>query len=196
MSTAAFIPFTCPCPCGITSKIPIDKYNQRTQRGLLKDSGKRLAKKQPSEWTPHNCKDCGQNCKAPNGYGTQKADELIEITGRRQAILQAIQELGKATTRQIDEYLEKYYHIDTTDNATHSRVSDLVKWKLVKHVDIEGPTQPGDIYPDTKAGAYVPNEDRIAILKKYSWQTWILRAIDSGVSFKLDTFTECWSDDS
>lgn len=179
--------------CGELIKLDISKFNKKIQKGLLREYGVMPAPTQYINWTPHSCKDCGQNCKAPNGFGTQKAADLKEITGRRQQILQAINAFGKATVRQIDLYLHTNFDVNTTDNATHSRISDLLYWKLVQQVDLDGPTEPGDIYPDTNAKAYMLNEARVKILEKHGWQTWILRAIDGGASFQLEGFSQAWS---
>lgn len=75
---------------------------------------------------------------------------------------------------------------NTIEESLPKHIADLVYWQLVRSLSVDGNRLPADIYPDTKAARYEVNTARLALIRKYNYEIWPLRAVDNGMSFQLD----------
>lgn len=140
--TTPFVLFPCGA-CGVVTKIDISKYRPTIQRGLKKDYGYRPPPIVDSGWFPHQCPTCNGNCKAPNGYGTQAAKDLERLEGIYQYIIKVLAGFDRpATVDEIRLHIDVMFGHKTTAITLHSRISDLVTWRIVQGVDLDGPTKP------------------------------------------------------
>lgn len=188
-----FVLFRCDCGCGKVTKQDISKYTKRVQRGLKNDYGISPTPVQKIvNWNPHKCRDCGQTCKAPNGYGTQKALEMEQFGEVHQYIMRALAAREKADLDELRLFLDVSFGYKTTANTLHSRISDLKAWKIVIGEDLEGvSTRPTGLeYEGSNAVVYSLDRVRAEIVEKDNWQTYRLRLIDGGASFALEGFAQ------
>lgn len=187
-----FVLIPCNCGCGVVNKVDVSKYTKRVQRGLRNDYGLRPAPTVDIDWKTHHCPECKQKCKAPNGMGTQAALDIEQFGEIHQYIMKALAAYGKANVDELRLYIDVNFGEKTTANALHSRISDLVAWKIVFAEDLEGvPSKPAGLeYESSNAVVYRLDSFRARIVERDNWQTHRLRAIDGGLSYALDGFTQ------